>query len=125
MIQPLLKPHQMKRRQILPYKIHKDGREVCRKTPAGRKEYRRRVLVAWERDKHICGWCLFTVSEEEVTGDHIVSRGHGGSKRDDREKNLRPAHLFCNSERSSSPILTRSEWLAWKANRCQKSQIAA
>jgi hypothetical protein len=116
-IQPLLKPCQMKRRAGLPYKRHKDGREVCLNTPAGRKEYRRRVLAVWDRDKGICGWCLLPVSDEETTGDHIKCRGAGGATRDDRETNLRPAHCHCNGERGSSPILTRAEWLQWNANR--------
>jgi 5-methylcytosine-specific restriction endonuclease McrA len=117
LITPLLKPHQMKSKSRLPYKIHKDGREVCCKTPAGRAEYRARTLSAWERDKGICGWCLEPVSEQDVTADHIQSRGMGGATRDDRTANLRPCHLDCNGQRGSSPILTRAEWIAWKANK--------
>lgn len=121
MIRPLLKPKDRKRIPAPPYTIMRDGRIVCSPTKAGRREYRKRTLEVWARDKGICGWCLTPVSEEEVTADHMQSRGHGGGKRDDRRENLRPCHQLCNSERGSSPILTRSEWLAWKANKSQKA----
>ena len=115
MIAPLLKPKDQPRQRRKPFRTMPDGREICSKTPAGREEYRRRVVRSWHREKGICGWCVLPVGEDEATGDHIKSRGMNGAKRDDREENLRPCHLFCNSERSSSPILTRAEWLAWKA----------
>lgn len=124
MIYPLLKPKdQPRRRSAAPFRTMPDGREICSKTLAGREEYRRRTVRVWEREKGICGWCIKPVSKDEATADHIITKGHGGGKHDDREENLRPAHWLCNGERGSSPILTRVEWLAWKAGTAEEEQL--
>lgn len=79
--------------------------------------FRRMVLVPrsvrraiYERDRWTCGVCgepvedgLPSSSPWQATLDHIVPRAFGGS---DDPKNLRLAHRWCNSIRSTSSELT-------------------
>lgn len=85
------KRHPPKRKHVAPWRKHqpdnravrvlRDGREICRKTPAGNAEYRRRRESAWERDKGICVLCGQWLAKEIATAEHIIPRGMGGATR--------------------------------------------
>jgi hypothetical protein len=75
------------------------GREVV-----GKAEYKLRREQAWGRDRGICCLCGLFVSLEECTAEHIIPRGMGGSKRDDRLSNLGVSHLLGNNARGSQAM---------------------
>lgn len=83
----------------LPYKTTKDGREICNKTPAGRKEYDNRREQMWNRDKATCWLCNMYLTLDECTFDH--RNGRGGGKRDDRIETNGVAHYFGNMAKGS------------------------
>ena len=99
------------KRPVVHVKVHRDGREVCRDTRAGLREYRRRTLEMRTRQRNICPVCTKYLDEEDTTFDHEIPRGHGGGNRDDRiwiadEEGIRmprnfATHGACNSERGS------------------------
>jgi len=98
--------------------VMRDGREVCRPSEAGRREYRRRVELVWQLYCHTCVLCLRPVTQEALTGDHREPRGMGGGFRDDRLRNLLPAHGGCNAMKGSRhqpELLGRSLRLLRKA----------
>lgn len=103
MNQPILKPHMLKKSRRAPYKTVQ-GREVCDKSKAGREEYRRRRELAWDRDRGICILCERFIPLEEATTEHIITKGAGGSKHDDRLENLAVSHFFGNSARGSMKL---------------------
>jgi 5-methylcytosine-specific restriction endonuclease McrA len=81
-------------------------REVCTKTAAGRREYRKRVELMWERQDGLCALCVRPLRLEQATFDHERPRGHGGGFRDDRiEIDGQPinaaVHGLCNLDRGS------------------------
>lgn len=88
-----------------------DGREVCDKTPAGKKEYNRRKEVMWRRQHGMCGLkisprCPVFITLEQSTFEHQDGRGMGGAKRDDRiEIDGKPynmvACVHCNFKKGS------------------------
>jgi hypothetical protein len=87
-------------------KVYRDGREVCLSTSAGTREYRKRVLMMWERQGGLCAICGHLLRIEQATFDHERPRGLGGGFRDDRiELDGKPVnaavHGFCNSQRGS------------------------
>jgi 5-methylcytosine-specific restriction endonuclease McrA len=83
-------------------RVFRDGREVCNQlTKAGRDEYIRRKREAWEDQKGICAICHLRLNWADTTADHIKTRGMGGGKRDDSQKNLAAVHWKCNVERGS------------------------
>jgi hypothetical protein len=101
------------------FKTFDDGREVCYTTGTvkqslkGRKEYRRRISLMWERQKGICclsGFCPTCpglLAENEATFEH--ENGRSGGKRDDRieidgKKINGAAHLVCNQWKGSRRI---------------------
>lgn len=52
----------------------------------------------------ICHLCKSPIrSFGDFEPDHIITKGHGGGKRDDRRGNLAPSHAWCNRERGSKP----------------------
>jgi hypothetical protein len=119
-IHPLLKPCQMKRRPIPVVEVRPDGKEICADTPRGREEYRLRTLKMFDRQCGICRWCGLPMFYSDASFDHENGRTKGNQ--DDRiEVDGVPqnaaVHYQCNAERGSSRILTRVEWLAWKANK--------
>lgn len=120
MIQPLLKPHQMKRRPIPFVEIRDDGKEICADTQKGREEYRLRTLKMFDRQQGICRWCEKPMLYSDASFDHDNGRTKGNQ--DDRIKvygflQNAAVHFRCNAERGSSRILIRVEWIAWKTNR--------
>jgi 5-methylcytosine-specific restriction endonuclease McrA len=91
-----------KRKKHVGVKVLRDGREVCNlKTEAGRREYAIRRAAAWAMRFGFCAICEKPVPLEEATVDHILPRGMGGGKRDDRLGNLQPAHWKCNVQKGS------------------------
>ena len=85
----------------LPYRIMKDGREICSTTKAGLAEYQRRRRQMWMRDKARCCLCGKWIIEGYETFEHISGRGMGGSKRDDRIRFNGVSHFHGNSARGS------------------------
>lgn len=61
-----------------------DGREVCQKSAAGVREYKRRLSLMWERQERTCAICYQFLMKDIATFDHQWGRGHGGGHRDDR-----------------------------------------
>lgn len=83
-------------------RIYPDGREVCRATRSGRREYQRRREEMYERDKRICCICNSPIfSPEDATFEHKGGRGLGGSRRDDRIEGNGVAHWDCNVKKGS------------------------
>lgn len=89
-------------------KIFSDGREVCvTKTPAGKKEYRIRTMLMYERQGGLCAICRRPMDWLDMTFEHEAGRGHGGGHRDDRIFNEdgswknAAAHSLCNGLKSS------------------------
>lgn len=81
-------------------------REVCLKTPLGRREYKRRVELMWDRQACLCALCGKYLRLDEATFDHQDGRGMGGARRDDRiEVNGIPlnaaVHGLCNTQKGS------------------------
>jgi hypothetical protein len=99
-ITPLLKPSKSPKTG---FKL-RNGREICTDDQAGRREYRRRRELAWDRDRGICILCEQPVSLEQATTEHIQTKGMGGSKHDDRLENLAVSHWFGNNARGSMSL---------------------
>ena len=83
------------------FSVLPDGREICHKTPAGRKEYNRRILKMWTRDRMTCCLCGQSILLQDATFEHKQSRGMNGSKRDDREEVNGVSHWFGNAAKGS------------------------
>ncbi|MDE2106651.1 MAG: hypothetical protein KGL39_56065 [Patescibacteria group bacterium] len=90
--------------------IHRkdDGTEQCNlRTEAGREEYRRRLAVMWERQRHACCICWRTIRLSEAEFEHEKGRGMGGAHRDDRIRLADGTWLngascrTCNTEKGS------------------------
>jgi hypothetical protein len=83
-----------------------DGREVCQDSPAGLREYKRRLDIMLTRQGWACCDCGKKIrSREDATFEHQRRRGMGAAFRDDRiydsqghQKNG-AAHWVCNGER--------------------------
>lgn len=86
------------------FKTMPGGREICLSTTAGKAEYRRRREEVWDRDRGVCVLCGIFVPLECCTLEHIISRGMGGSKRDDRIENLAISHWHGNNSRGSQSL---------------------
>jgi hypothetical protein len=101
------KPGAIKGPPIDAFRVLRDGRQICRKTPEGRAQYRARTLEMWRRQKKKCCICGKTMTENEATFEHTTPRGMGGGSRDDRitDDQGKPkngaAHGRCNSEKGS------------------------
>jgi hypothetical protein len=86
-------------------RYHADGREVCVDSPAGWREYSRRINVMLERQRWICCDCGKRIrSRQDATFEHQRRRGLGAAFRDDRiRKNGKvwngAAHWICNYQR--------------------------
>jgi len=83
---------------------YSDGREVCVDSPAGWREYKRRVQVMVQRQNFRCCLCKRRLSAGNATFEHQRRRGMGSAWRDDRitkdggEWNG-AAHWVCNGEK--------------------------
>lgn len=86
-------------------KTFRDGREVCKDTPAGRVEYRMRTLAMAERQHWVCPApdCGMTMVPREATFQHGRGRGMGGGHRDDRidQPGNEAWHYWCNARQGS------------------------
>jgi hypothetical protein len=85
---------------------YKDGREVCQDSPAGWREYGRRLEIMLSRQAWMCCDCDERIrSRADATFEHQRRRGMGAAFRDDRVYNSRgeqmngAAHWTCNSEK--------------------------
>ncbi len=87
--------------KVLPYRVMGDGREICSKTSAGKKEYFRRKLERWVMDKGLCCLCGQPIVAEQLTYEHPNGRGFGGGTRDDRVEKCRVSHYFGNMAKGS------------------------
>lgn len=86
-------------------RLHPDGREVCQDSPAGWKEYSRRVEAMLVRQNWRCCLCGKRLGLRDATFEHQRRRGMGAAWRDDRivneDDSVRngAAHWVCNSEK--------------------------
>jgi len=80
---------------------YRDGREVCSDSPAGWREYKRRVEIMVQRQKYRCCLCKRRLGLSQATFEHQRRRGMGAAWRDDRivkdgEDWNGAAHWVCN-----------------------------
>jgi len=94
-------------------KVYRDGRECCQDNAAGRREYKARIALMWERQLGLCAICRRAIALEEATYEHAIPRGHGGGNRNDacnfpdgRWRNAATCWK-CNSAKGSK----RYEWV--------------
>jgi 5-methylcytosine-specific restriction endonuclease McrA len=80
------------------------NREILGKSARDRAEYKRRREDAWDRDKGICILCGLFIPFEQATTEHIIPKGMGGAKRDDRLENIGVSHFFGNGARGSQSL---------------------
>lgn len=83
---------------------YRDGREVCQDSPAGWREYKRRVEEMVLRQNFRCCLCNRRLSVGNATFEHQRRRGMGAAWRDDRitkdgQEWNGAAHWVCNGER--------------------------
>lgn len=81
-------------------------REVCQDSPAGHKEYTRRLDIMLTRQHWQCCLCTDRIrTRSDATFEHQRRRGMGAAFRDDRIYNERgewmngAAHWVCNGEK--------------------------
>lgn len=113
MLQAFPKPGQIRQRKPA-VKVFPDGREVCQKNAAGKREYARRTAQMWNRQKGICGLrispgCAIEVPIYLATFEHEAGRGFNGGHRDDRiEIEGKPVNCMacaeCNFHKGSRRI---------------------
>ena len=82
-------------------RVYRDGREVCVDSPAGWREYKRRVKAMLERQNHRCCLCGKPLALGNSTFEHQRRRGMGAAWRDDRifkdgQEWNGAAHWICN-----------------------------
>lgn len=83
---------------------YRDGREVCNDSPAGWREYKRRVEIMVRRQNFRCSLCPYRISISTATFEHQRRRGAGAQWRDDRcelpdgSPINSAAHWVCNVE---------------------------
>lgn len=85
-------------------RLYPDGREVCQDSPAGWREYKRRVSAMLQRQRYHCCLCKGRLCAAEATFEHQRRRGMGAAWRDDRitkdgEDWNGAAHWVCNVKR--------------------------
>lgn len=86
-------------------RVYPDGREVCQDSPAGWREYKRRVEIMVTRQRFKCCLCGRRISVASATFEHQRRRGMGAAWRDDRVLDVEgkpvngAAHWVCNGER--------------------------
>ncbi|MCU1338815.1 MAG: hypothetical protein JWO19_4396 [Bryobacterales bacterium] len=106
--QPEAKPSSLRYDLLLDGAVRRypDGREVCQDSPAGWREYKRRLEIMLSRQGHMCCLCDKRIrSLVDATFEHQRRRGMGAAFRDDRIYNPRgewmngAAHWVCNGEK--------------------------
>jgi hypothetical protein len=83
---------------------YRDEREVCQDSPAGWREYKRRVETMVRRQNFRCCLCKRRLGLSQATFEHQRRRGMGAAWRDDRimkdgQEWNGAAHWVCNSEK--------------------------
>ena len=78
---------------------YRDGREVCQDSPAGWREYKRRVEGMLQRQNFRCSLCGGRLALANATFEHQRRRGMGSAWRDDRPDRNGAAHWVCNAEK--------------------------
>lgn len=84
---------------------YSDGREVCQDSPAGWREYKRRIGVMVQRQNFRCCLCNRRLSAGNATFEHQRRRGFAAAFRNDAIENERgewvngAAHWICNSKK--------------------------
>ena len=82
------------------YRIYREGREVCVDSPAGWREYGRRIDFMLQQQSWKCCLCHKRIrSRHDATFEHQRRRGMAGWKRDDRVEGNGVAHWICNTEK--------------------------
>jgi hypothetical protein len=84
--------------------IYPDGREVIRRTEAGRAILQERWNIAWQVCRGVCCLCEQPVDRFQATLEHKTSKGSGGGKHDDRQANLGISHLSGNVAKGSMSL---------------------
>jgi hypothetical protein len=91
-------------------RLYADGREVCQDSPAGWKEYSRRIDVMLARQENKCCLCKKRLHRNDATFEHQRRRGFAAAFRQDAILKLNPktgklepyngtAHWICNTEK--------------------------
>ncbi len=86
-------------------RTYRDGREVCTDSPAGWREYKKRVGVMVQRQNFRCCLCGGRLSLGNATFEHQRRRGMGAAWRQDAILDAAgnwingAAHWVCNSKR--------------------------
>ena len=81
-------------------RVYPGGREVCQDSPAGWREYSRRIERMLQRQQWKCCLCGKKIrSRQDATFEHSRRKGMGSAWRDDREERNGAAHWICNSEK--------------------------
>jgi hypothetical protein len=104
---PEAKPSSLRYELILggAVRIYPGGREVCQDSPAGWREYTRRVGVMVQRQNFRCCLCGKRLGVSEATFEHQRRRGLGGAFRRDEISDAEgnwvngAAHWVCNVKR--------------------------
>ena len=83
---PEAKPESLRYQMILngAVRVYPDGREVCQDSPAGWKEYKRRVEAMLLRQGGRCCLCGKRLALSQATFEHQRRRGMGAAWREDR-----------------------------------------
>jgi hypothetical protein len=77
-----------------------DGREVCMDSPAGWREYSRRIDFMLQRQNWRCCLCGNRIRyRNDATFEHSRRKGMGSAFRDDRVDRNGAAHWVCNVEK--------------------------
>jgi hypothetical protein len=86
-------------------RVYRDGREVCVDSPAGWREYKRRVKAMLERQEGRCALCGRRLALNDATFEHQRRRGMGAAWRQDAIRDAKgnplnsAAHWICNGKR--------------------------
>lgn len=76
-----------------------DGREVCEDSPAGWREYKKRIEIMWRRQERRCCLCGERLVLADATFEHQRRRGMGAAFRNDSVESNGAAHWICNVEK--------------------------
>jgi hypothetical protein len=80
-------------------RVYPDGREVCMDSPAGWKEYSRRIDVMLQEQGGKCCLCKNRLYRGDATFEHMRRRGFGAAFRDDSLGRNGVSHWICNYAR--------------------------
>jgi 5-methylcytosine-specific restriction endonuclease McrA len=105
----ILRPGEVKK-EIEVEHVFRDGRtkinQLCKE---GRDLYQQRKRDSWEKQGRLCAICHLHLNWADSTVDHIIPRGMGAGRIDDRAYNLQAVHAVCNSKKGSIRDFTLDE----------------